>query len=310
MENAPLRCSQSSLDVGEPIFATALEKVDLWLLVELDAQWAPRWYDSPGLPAATRAWMEAFIADNPGTRPQLIRRRDRACDRPRTCFLVRSSETGAASWRFEADSLEALAKRDLQAVLADPDAYEAARWRRPLFLVCTHGKRDACCARFGRPVDRALCSARGEEVWQSSHLGGHRFAATFVCLPHGHFFGRVDGPVARRVADGYAAGRLTDLLHYRGRATYARPVQAAEYFLRQLLGVYGIDALRYTRGEIAGAQQWRVRFREQASGDVHELTVNRVRTGDVASPSCGEAPAAVTRFELESHRQLSEAEDR
>ncbi|HEU5385864.1 MAG TPA: sucrase ferredoxin [Streptosporangiaceae bacterium] len=45
-------------------------------------------------------------------------------------------------------------------------------------LVCTNGKRDRCCAVRGRPVAAAIADATGWDTWESSHLGGHRFAAT------------------------------------------------------------------------------------------------------------------------------------
>lgn len=58
-------------------------------------------------------------------------------------------------------------------------------------LVCTHGSRDRCCASLGYPVYQKLRrgSAPGTNgamrVWQSSHLGGHRFAPNLLDLPEG-----------------------------------------------------------------------------------------------------------------------------
>ena len=60
-----------------------------------------------------------------------------------------------------------------------------------MWLVCTNGKRDACCARDGVPVARALAALRPDEAWECSHLGGHRFAANVALLPEGLCFGRV-----------------------------------------------------------------------------------------------------------------------
>ncbi len=81
-------------------------------------------------------------------------------------------------------------------------------------------------------------------------------------------------------------------------------MQAAEYFLRQELGIYGIDALHYSRGEIAGSERWRVCFVERDSGDTHELTILRETSEDLASPGCGKPPEPVRRFVLEAHRQF------
>lgn len=309
MVNAPPNaCSTASLDTGEPIYATAVDNTDLWLLLEHRGAWAPKCLESPGLAPRTRAWLEAFLAEHPRARPQLIRR-DPKADNSRVdryhFYFVRSSEGSPAIWSFTFTDPAELERLDLGALVADPRAMPESRRHRPLFLVCTHGKRDACCARYGPPVCAGLTGEWTDEVWQSSHIGGHRFAATMLCFPHGHCFGRLDAATAARVARGYAAQRLTDLLNYRGRTTWARPVQAAEYHLRNELGVYGVDALRYSRGEIVGDDRWRVCFVERDTGETHELTIVRRVGPDLAPASCGAAPEPVVRFALEGHRQLT-----
>ncbi len=61
-------------------------------------------------------------------------------------------------------------------------------------LVCTHGSRDACCARFGYQVYRKLrdeyasASDGNLRVWRTSHTGGHRFAPTLIDLPEGRYW--------------------------------------------------------------------------------------------------------------------------
>src|SRR5207237_3431413 len=87
----------------------------------------------------------------------------------------------------------------------------------PLLLVCTHGKHDPCCARYGRPLYAALSEvSEAEWVWQVTHVGGDRFAGNLVCLPEGLYFGRVGAADAWPVLEDYLAGRIR-LDHYRGR---------------------------------------------------------------------------------------------
>jgi hypothetical protein len=113
----------------------------------------------------------------------------------------------------------------------------------PLFLVCTHGKHDPCCARHGRPLYQALAELVEQDwVWQVSHLGGDRFAGNLVALPAGLYFGRVTPAAAWPVLEDYLAGRIR-LEHYRGRAAYPFPVQAAERAVRESAGLTGIDDL-------------------------------------------------------------------
>ncbi|MGY2701405.1 sucrase ferredoxin [Nocardioides sp. HB32] len=104
-----------------------------------------------------------------------------------------------------------------------------------LFCVCTNGRHDACCAERGRPVAKALDAAHPEETWEVSHIGGDRFAANLVVLPHGLYYGRLDPVSSIAVAGAHLAGEL-DLDHLRGRASYPMAVQAAEVELRRELG--------------------------------------------------------------------------
>ena len=62
---------------------------------------------------------------------------------------------------------------------------------KDLYLVCTHGKHDPCCALRGRPVAAAMAQVRPGQVWECSHIGGERFAANVLLLPSGLVYGRV-----------------------------------------------------------------------------------------------------------------------
>ena len=54
----------------------------------------------------------------------------------------------------------------------------------PAILVCTHSKRDRCCALRGRPIAAHLADILpGNAVWECSHTGGHRFARSALCCP-------------------------------------------------------------------------------------------------------------------------------
>jgi hypothetical protein len=86
----------------------------------------------------------------------------------------------------------------------------------PLYLVCAHGNRDACCGRFGDQLARVL-AARGYPVWQTTHLGGHRFAPNLVILPHGLYYGPVDTDGAVAAIEAHRAGTVA-ARGFRGRA--------------------------------------------------------------------------------------------
>lgn len=102
-------------------------------------------------------------------------------------------------------------------------------------LVCTDGQHDDCCARFGRPVYRAVCEEvekRGSElrVAECSHLGGHRFAANALALPAGDLYGRVEPRDAPGLVRALDRGRVLRY-RYRGRLGAGEAHQVADSFL-------------------------------------------------------------------------------
>jgi hypothetical protein len=176
-----------------------------------------------------------------GIRVLLIKQRERKTG-PRAYFLAYTGTRERRLARIELEDPAELLDLDLKAMAARRFHGIGRPVDEPMFLVCTHGKHDACCALHGTPLARALEGFPGGSVWECTHIGGDRFAANLVCFPHGVYFGRVGPSEAVRVARAYAAGRV-DLDHYRGRSAFSPPVQAAEEFVRRRNGLAGLDDL-------------------------------------------------------------------
>ncbi len=68
-------------------------------------------------------------------------------------------------------------------------------------------------------------------MWESTHVGGDRFAATMVCLPSGIYYGRVTAEAAEHIVAEHDHGRVV-LEHYRGRCTDVPVLQFAEHTVR------------------------------------------------------------------------------
>jgi hypothetical protein len=120
-------------------------------------------------------------------------------------------------------------------------------WSQRTYLVCTNGARDPCCAIRGPAVAQALERVRPGQVYECSHLGGHRFAANVLVLPDGLCFGRLDARSAPSLARELEAGRLP-LDNFRGRTAYEPEQQAAEILVRRQLELEGIDDLTLVEG--------------------------------------------------------------
>jgi hypothetical protein len=161
----------------------------------------------------------------------------------RHLFSIHSGPDEPWIERLVIDDLRNLTDLDLEPLARGIPPGAGERDDGPLFLVCTNGRRDPCCAERGRPVAAALGSDDGVPAWECSHIGGDRFAATLVAFPHGLYFGRVDPSSARTIVDAYGAGRIL-LDAYRGRSSHPFAAQAAEIHLRRAHGMVGVDDLR------------------------------------------------------------------
>ena len=75
-------------------------------------------------------------------------------------------------------------------------AFSPAAIEGEQIFICTHGRHDKCCAKFGQELaDKMRYHVSRQktavEVWDSSHLGGHRFAATMIDFPTGRAYGHL-----------------------------------------------------------------------------------------------------------------------
>jgi hypothetical protein len=256
-------CADVSAELGEPLGATA-SRIDDWILLEYRGLWSPDPLRGSMLAPEVKEHLAAQL-ERPRSRLLFIRR-PRQERHGVVCFTATTRESGSSLHRVELEVHEELVGLDLFG------ADRGDKVDEPLFAVCTHGKRDRCCARYGRPLYDALRDQIDPDwVWQCTHVGGDRFAGNLVCFPEGLYFGRVGLGDVLPLLDHYLAGRVY-LDCYRGRSAYTMPVQAAERALRERQGQLGIDDLR-----LAGMERdddgWRVRF--EAAGETHELRVVR-----------------------------------
>ncbi|MFM9135791.1 MAG: sucrase ferredoxin [bacterium] len=164
----------------------------------------------------------------------------------------------------------------------------------PILFVCTNGKRDACCARLGRPVVGGLLRD-GLPAWECSHIGGHRLAATAVLLPGGSVHGRLDVPTARQVIEEARAGRL-HLPSLRGLSHLAPEAQVADIAVRGHAAIPGHVILEVTT---TGDERARLCSVRHPDGRAWEVTLRRT-IGVPRPESCGKAPVVPGWWTAES----------
>jgi hypothetical protein len=283
------RCSDASEGRDEPLHGTA-SFVRRWLLLEQPGPWGRNALMESRIPKqkARELWKRARAA---GVRIVLVRRGVRQASKTRQCYFARTDDRGMELSHLALDSFEALLEVDLAPLREGTPIVGATTRTEPLFLVCTHGRHDACCSIRGNPVSRLACAVPGMEAWECSHIGGDRFAANLVCFPHGIYYGRVALHDVVPLMRDYAEGTIS-LDHYRGRCCYPFAVQAAEYFARRESRTVAVDGVALVghsvtdRGLIASfaigkERRAEVEVRVGELPGTHRLTCHAIRTDPI-----------------------------
>ncbi len=199
---ADFRCSFASVDDEEPIIGTAPTDPEI-LLVESPGPWGRDAVSDNRLPEVVREHLGSL-----DLKVFLVRRYDGSSGPGTRVFLASATARGYDVRATVLDRPEDLLDLDL----ARMAAYDA-----PLWLVCTNGKRDRCCAELGRPIAGLLSQEWPEGTWETTHLGGHRFSGTLLALPSGITLGRLDTATALAACEAVERGEVpADVV--RGRA--------------------------------------------------------------------------------------------
>jgi hypothetical protein len=275
----PERCADASAAAGESLAATAVT-VEWWLLVELRATWPRDVADALDDDSPSSLTLRRWVEETPASRLLFVRRPGRTSGTA-AVFVVRGAADEVDVRRFELDELAELEDLDLESGGEQVDA--------SLTLVCGHGSRDACCALRGNAVFSALAEhVPPDELWVSSHQGGHRFAANVLVLPAGIQLGRLTPENAPTLVADARAGTIA-LGNFRGRTAYPPRVQAADIAVRDATGLRQLHdlALVSDDGE-------RVRL-AGADGRLFDVEVEEV-AGPAVPASCGAAPEPQTSF--------------
>lgn len=196
----------------------------------------------------------------------------------------------------------ALLERLLDDLDADHLDWPSAEGPSPTdVLVCGHGRRDACCGRWGTllqvELDARLDDAR---VWRCSHTGGHRFAPTAITVADGRAWAYADadllaGVVARSLPVGELHG------HDRGSAALDLWGQAAERALFEHLGWSWLEVdLTGATSAVAGdGQGAAVELAWDDADGSHRADAEVVVTRVIPVLVCGEPPEAAKKSSLE-----------
>lgn len=189
-----------------------------------------------------------------GLRALVVRRAGRAVH-PRRPLVFVGSLRPDQHWleRFQIDSYAELAQPrriDLMKVAHGIGGF-GEPVEHPLFLVCVHGRKDACCAIKGHPVVNALATAYPHQTWQCTHFGGDRWAGNLFIAPHGFMYGQLDAISVLPIAEQAQRAEVA-LDNLRGRTGISPFAQVAEIVIRERTGLAGLDDVLVKALDITG----------------------------------------------------------
>ncbi|MBV7302773.1 sucrase ferredoxin [Corynebacterium sp. TAE3-ERU2] len=218
---------------------------------------------------------------------QLIRPAGRP--KPRERYRVFIIFTGNGLQQPVVERLEVSCPQDLLKLNLDrPLANGGQKVTHPLVLVCTHGKRDKCCAIKGRPLAAELAARAEEEwVWETSHMKGHRFAATLMLMPWGYSYAYMDTERALAMLEAVQRGELY-LPQLRGRGCFDAAGQVAEILVARSYGSPEIGSLYVEEVDLGGEKSPEKTVREVSlpDGSSYHVFLERRPAGEMI-PSCG-----------------------
>lgn len=259
----------------------------IWFLLEYPYPWGRKAFEESSLESPVKDHLAKLLDETPQSKLLFIKNQDSLFSDRITFFVGVGSEEQPRLHRFVLHDFDDLLDIDIRALLAGDQFPNVPIYSSPLYLVCTNGKRDQCCAKFGLEVYNEMVAYQGERVWQTTHVGGHRFAANVVSFPHAIYFGRLRAGEAKALMDANEAGEML-VDKYRGRACYPPEVQAAEYFLREQTGEVRIGAYRHTRTEEMASDQWWVEFDGAGQREGYRLVIGSEPLDAAVYTSCAE----------------------
>ena len=243
-------CAIASRQTGEDLIGTA-SQYQTYVLIECPTPWAAKAFDSEQVPSELCQYIKSLKSER-SVQFLTISRGVLAPSDSTTASTTHSttviiyektvlsdgsstheSVSGYRGYEFRVASLNR--------VVDCLEAYwQGDHTGKPItqqdVLICTHGMRDRCCARFGRPFfrDARRCAKKGKlpnvRLWKVSHIGGHRFAPTAISFPDGRYYGRLTLAALKSVIT--RSGAIDQFRSvYRGWGLLPAPLQVLEQYL-------------------------------------------------------------------------------
>ncbi|GGY09412.1 hypothetical protein GCM10007160_40910 [Litchfieldella qijiaojingensis] len=242
-------CAEESAAIGDPLIGTAAHAERNLLISWPRAKWLHSLREASDMPVEVSTAIEDIAAN--GRRVNLIHRQGQSSHLHRI-FLMPECQGYEVPREELATFLHALRSGTSHA------HWQTGTVEGSMILCCTHGKKDKCCAKFGFRTYKAIADeARRHEhpfdVWESTHLGGCRLAASAVVFPQLRKYGRIGIDDIPHLLRAEASGQPY-LPCYRGDSRLAPVEQCAQVAALEWLHARGITAGVYVESDSSTAE--------------------------------------------------------
>lgn len=240
-----ITCHDSALE--ENMAGTA-EFKRIYLVIEQPGTWGQDALLESSLPQGFAADLKEQI-DFPEVGIFLARRTDLAQTERRTTnrrrfWLAHTTPGGVRMRSGSLDNITDVLRWDWQAIIKGELPAVGRRSADPVLFLCTNGKKDQCCAVYTRKiVDQLRPNPElTGQIYEASHIGGHRFAPTGILLPFGVMVGRMSIEKTLELLNDSWSGNINPQ-YMRGRTAHPPFAQIAEIELRKRENIIQIEAL-------------------------------------------------------------------
>ena len=290
-------CFESSLNANEEMYGTA-PRVDVWIMLEYRGHWSGSAFKDSKIPKSVKAHLNKELKSVSNSRLQLIKKQENS-DNDLKFYVAVSDEANPRLYEFSINDYEDLLSLNIKKILKSNENLSQEK----IYIICTNGEYDTCCGKFGMPVYLDMAKGKyGSQTWEANHIGGHRFASTFVCLPHGLVYGRIrEGKVAEELITQYESGNIS-ISSYRGRSCHTSEVQAAEYYLRKETGISEISEF-VTESLKKNDKKFKIKFFAKSDEAMHKIKLRKDENAVKIIKSCGDKSSHIPQFRLLDYKK-------
>ncbi len=193
-------CAEESRDAGEDPIGNA-ENSQIYILIECPPPWVKNAFNSKLIPSELQVLQQEIESTDDSVVFLLIYNEQiKQTDTTRVIIYRQNFDLspGYRKYEFTICNINDLALIIKKYLLHDKLDIEYTESPTRDILICTHGSRDKCCAKYGNSFYRQAKSIVNDlslnyvRIWQVSHFGGHRFAPTAIDFPDGRYYARLD----------------------------------------------------------------------------------------------------------------------